>query len=154
MSQTFTVGDLVIPDLTMYPASAVRGVYKIEKAPRTAREKNYTARPVNGGRGVKIVAELLTPFTGTEEEARTYQPAATVTFEPYVATPDHGTVVKISGVAKVDPEHLYVVLGDARKPGAVKVTRLGGVDGGRYFPAIPVKMLTVVPLDRITVAPE
>lgn len=151
--ESYKVGDLVVPDFEQFGPGVTPTVHKITKAPRTAREVNYVADPIAGGRGLKAPAFAFLPFEGTEEEAQEWKRPSLTQVE-YLPTPAHGTVVKIGGIPKINPEHLYVVIGDAKKLNNVRVCRLGGVDGRRYWPAIPVQKLTIIPLDRITITPE
>lgn len=146
------IGDLVTPDPAAY-GPGVRGkVYEIVKVPRTAREVNYTARPQGdpNGRGIKGPAWALLPH----DPATTTTTATGVTMVPipvYVPTPEAGTLVRVTGVPKINPTDLYVVQGDARNAAAaVKIVKLGG-EGGRYWPKIPVARLTVIPVSALTV---
>lgn len=151
---SYAVGDLVIPDADQFGGRMTPGVHRITKAPRTAREVNYVTEPVveGLGRGVRAPAFALLPFEGTEEEAKNYKaPAATVV--AFVPTPPAGTIVTVKGIKKIDPDRLYVVQGPAKKLNCARLAALGGIEGDRYWPAIPLSALTVIPLERITVNP-
>jgi len=138
---SLAVGDKVTIEPGNYPASvSTTQVFEITKVPRTAREFNYTAVPVGGGRGVRGPAYVFKPFDGTVPA-----PAAL----PYESPLDLGVVVRVKGVPKINPTDLYVVFGTARDLGN-KLVKLGG-DGNRYWRSIPTSKCEVVDVATITV---
>lgn len=147
LTRTFAIGDEVTADPALFGAGVAGIVYVIAKVPVGARGVNYVARPKGNptGRGVKGPAYALRPYDPTA-------PAAAATVIPYIPTPEMGTVVTVTGLRDEKDGALFVVLGDAKKPNAVRLVRLGG-DNGRYYPAIPVTRVTVVDPARIVVKP-
>lgn len=133
----WNVGDLVIasPD-SGFPSNVLGRVHVVTEVPKTARGINYTAKPRNDphARGLRGPAHVFKAW----DPADAAQTAVEVPLPP-----DVGAVVTVDYV-KIDPNDLYVVLGDSRgHPDCVKIARLGG-DGGTFWPRIPVRMLTVV----------
>lgn len=147
LTRTFAIGDEVTADPALFGAWVAGIVYVIEKVPTGARGVNYVAKPKGNptGRGVRCPAYALRPYDPTA-------PAATATMIPYMPTPEMGAVVTVADLRDEKDGALFVVLGDAKKPNAVRLVRLGG-DNGRYYPAIPVSRVTVVDPARITVTP-
>lgn len=138
---TFNTGDLVTLDPAHFPGLTGR-VFQIEKVPAGARGVNYIAQPVDGiGRGVKAPAYC---FTAYDPDA----PAVPVALPDYTPAPSPGTVVRVTGIAKIDPNTLYVVLGEARQINHTKLVKMGG-DNGRYWPRIPTARLTVLSLTEV-----
>lgn len=145
--QTFAVGDLVTGDPVSFPGLASK-VMRIEKVPTGPRGVNYVAKPLDGSRGARGPAYCFRP----------HQPDGTpgvgmlgVPYEEIPLPPMNGSVVKIAGRGwKGDPATLYVVVAESRKGGGVKVYPLGGSD--RYYPHVPLSMVTVVPLDVLAEA--
>lgn len=139
--KTYKVGDLVVPDPAFWGDKA-SGVYEVTKAPTRANEKNYVAKPVDaegnpqGGRGIRGPAYALNPYTPGQDTPN-------VTRIPLVATPPMGAVVKVT-LPNVNPETLFVVLGDGRQPNTVRLAYLGGHPEGRYYPKMPVAVCAVV----------
>jgi hypothetical protein len=142
-NRTYAVGDLVVPNPDAgWSRSMLGKTYRISKVPVGARGVNYTADASDGGRGLRGPADAFLPADA----------APTVTAVPvpvYEPTPPVGTVVTVTGVAKINPRDLYVVTAESRKPNCVRLSRLGGGDGSRYWPSIPVRLCTVVPLNEI-----
>lgn len=142
---SYKVGDVVVVDGIGWPAQYRGRAFRITKVPVGARGVNYTAEPVDGsGRGIKAAAYQLLP-NGHPTEVNlppTVLPA-------YVPLPEVGAVVAVKGIRNLDAHTLYVVQGAARNHfDAVKLVRLGG-EGGRYWPAIPVKNVEVIPVSEI-----
>jgi hypothetical protein len=136
MTRTFQVNDevTVVGDRGRFP-----GVYVITKVPVGARGVNYTAKPKNDptGRGLRAEGQFFTAHIPGAEPVR-------AVLRPYVPAPSTGAVITISGIRKIDPTTLYVVLGEGRgRDNGVRAARLGG-DGGRYYTSIPVANVTVV----------
>ena len=146
--QTFAVGDLVTTEPDFFPTIRVGTVFKIEKAPRTAREKNYVAKPANpetgevipGARGVRAPAYAL----------RAYDPANPTTAGeiPFIPTPDTGAVFEVNGHPKIEDGTLFVSWGPGSKDNSVKAAKLGGDNGG-YWPSINLRFVTEVPLSDL-----
>jgi hypothetical protein len=93
-------------------------------------------------------ASVLRPVAGDAADGR---------LAPATATPRFlrsGRLVRISGVPKIRPTDYYVVLGQAvRALDAVKVVKLGGESGGRYWPKLPERLCTPVDLAAILIEP-
>lgn len=130
---TLNVGDKVTVAAGMFASVSPSQVFEIVKAPRTAREVNYTAQPIGGGRGVRGPAYVFVPFDGTEPTT------PTATTEPWVAPLGIGVVVTVNH-PKFNANDLYVVLGVSSK-GGNKIAKLGG-DNDRYWPSISPSLLT------------
>lgn len=146
--KTFKVGDYVTVDPNAGFAAHFNGVlFRITKEPVGARGVNYIAERADGvqGRGIKGPASALLPADPDAPRKSAYE----VLVEQIEATPNVGTVVTVSNVAKINPRHLYVVTAESRKPGCVRLSKLGGGDGSRYWPSIPVANITVVPLSEV-----
>lgn len=137
-NRTFAIGDEVTADPALFGPGVAGIVYVIEKVPTGARGVNYVARPKGNphGRGVRAPGYALRPYDPTTDPA----PVAVI---PYLPSPVLGSVVTVTGMRDEADGTLFVVLGEAKKPNAVRVARLGG-DNGRYYPAVPIAVLTVV----------
>lgn len=147
-TRSFKVGDEVVADPNAgWQAGVLGRVYVISKVPTGRNGVNYIATANDGGKGLRARGSMLLPAPagGASAALESAYKALTTTVE-YVPLPTMGTVVTVSGISKIAPTALYVVLGESAsrtKPNCVKLVRLGG-EGGRYWPAIPAKNLTVV----------
>lgn len=137
-NRTFARGDEVTADPALFGPGVAGIVYVIEKVPTGARGVNYVARPKGNptGRGVRAPGYALRPYDPATDPA----PRPVIECLP---TPTLGSVVTVTGMRQEADGTLFVVLGDAKKPNAVRLVRLGG-DNGRYYPSIHVSRLTVV----------
>lgn len=142
----YKVGDLVTAVPAYWPAHFLGVVFKVTKVPVGARGVNYVVERADGvqGRGLRGPAYAFQPHDGDAPAKSSYE----VILEEIAKTPDVGTVVTVQGISKINPETLYVVTAESRKPGCVRLSKLGG-EGSRYWPSIPVAMITVVPLHEI-----
>lgn len=145
MSTTFNIGDLVIV-APLHQRPADRGVvYRVTKIMKV----NILVEPVGGGRALRARPELFEPAPATAAEPGSGAPTAEVTFFPVLPTLWQGTVVTIAGPGWRQPaDDLFVVLRD--KVDKVSVTRLGGVDGARYYPSVPRSYVTAIDPTRLT----
>jgi hypothetical protein len=143
MSNTFHPGDRVTisPDAGFGPSVDLSAVYVIRTVPRGANGVNYTADPEQGGRGVRAPGYAFVAFDGTPPAK--HAPIASV---PSI---EAGNIVTVKH-PKIAAGQLYVVLGPARKAGGTKIVKLGG-DGGRYWPSMPTRLLTVIDPSTIRV---
>lgn len=129
-STSHKLGDLVIIHPDCDPADTHKGrIFRITTAPKTSRQVNYIAEPIEGGRGVKGKADVFAPADGEQETAA----AEIKPTEPVYL----GTVVKLRGKGDAN----FVVIGE--QGGKYRVAKLGG-EGGRYFTGIARAALTVV----------
>jgi hypothetical protein len=124
-----------LPDYA--PTGSSSTVYRITKL----NKKTVTIEAVGGGRQYRA-----SPYMLVDAPA---EAAAAAEALPTVPTPV-GAVVTISGPGWSRPAgELFSVKTDGDT--TVAVARLGGNDG-RYFPKIPRRMLTVVPLCELAAA--
>lgn len=143
-TRTFNVGDLVIVDPAANWPYSTRGiVYRITQVPTGARGVNYLAKPKDNpaAPGIRGRSDSLLPWS----EGETTTPVHLIEYKPL---PVMGAVVRVSGFDKINPNDLYVVMGPAKRPNCVRLVLLGGNDD-RYFTAIPVDRLTIVPRENI-----
>ena len=126
------VGDRVLVNHPGYDGR----MFVVEKLPTGAREVNAVVRDPNTRQGLRVRPSVLLP-EGTERP------------EPdFTYAPPTGTVVTVEGSGKIDPRVYYVVL----KPGhdTASIARLGGSDGDRYYPKVPVRWLRHVRFNEET----
>lgn len=148
--ETFKVGDLVTTSQAHYSSVRPGDVFKVEKAPTGARQVNYIVKPVDpatgdlipGARGLKGPAYVFTKYDPAN-------PPAAVETVAFVPVPVAGTAVTVSGLPKINPDDLYIVMGYGSRDACAKLVKLHG-DGGRYWPNVPVAALTVVEREQIT----
>lgn len=147
---SFQIGDLVAVRRDLAVGTQHAGVvYRVTKLPAGARGVNYVLANESNptGRGLRAAADQLeahdpdaTPTTGAR---------VTVFDLDTTPIPESGSVVKIEGPGwREDASVLWVVLSESRK-GGVKVTRLGGGSAGRYYPHVPMALVTVIPLSDL-----
>lgn len=158
----FQTGDLFTVDPALYPAACHGQVYQVIKVPTGARQVNYTGKPVRKvgdtwelmpAPGVKARAENMTKVDRDTEPAPYSDGARVATVVEYKPLPDVGALVRIGPSHGNLPAGLFVVLGDSRKPNAVRLAKLGG-DGGRYWPSVPVDWCTVIDPARVRIEDE
>jgi hypothetical protein len=157
LPEWFDRGDLVqlSPRTPCTPAQR-DAVWIVRKVPASSRAVNYTiedtARP---GVALKAQAVHLVKFTGDAEAVREQLRAREAVADDK-PRPVMGSLVTIDGPRWKEPASVLWVVFKVKDGGeAVSVTRLGGdtEKPGRYYPSIPVGMVTVVDPARVTLAP-
>jgi hypothetical protein len=138
----FQVDDMV----TLNPDYDTTGQYRetrfqVTKLPVGVRGVNYQVKNLTTGKLMRGPEAAFLPL-GTE-------PAAPVIEAPLPSLV-MGELVTVSGAGwKKSTTELYVVLG-LRNDGKVKIVKLGG-DANRYYPSMPRKALTQVPVPAVLV---
>lgn len=154
---SFSIGDVVKvrPEYARSLAQQEATYTVVKINPRTIGCKNNaTGGKLNADPGCLYLASDAPPADPNKAQPGESAPASLVTaMAPSIPV---GTVVKTKRLRGVGPDELLVITGhvsDRRSYGVnYRLSRLGGVDGVRYFTGVPRDHLTPLSLEDVATA--